>query len=335
MSATAEKPASPNSDPPGGARERQQVPRTAVPATARKKRGRVRRLSRRDKIVLAVMVGLPTLIQLMFVWLPTLFSIGLSFTRWNGLDVADIRQAGLDNYEFISQNYPPFWPAIQHNVLWLAFLALIATPLGLLLAVLLDQKIRGSKIYQSIFFTPVMLSLALIGIIWQLFYNRDSGLLNYLLGTAGTPQAVDWFGDSNVNIWAAMIAATWRHAGYVMILYLAGLKGVDPSLKEAASIDGANAVQTFSRVVFPAMRPVNIVIVVITIIESLRAFDIVYVINRGTNGLELISALVIQNLVGEGQVIGIGSALAVILLVISLIPITFYLSRAFGKDKEA
>ena len=132
-----------------------------------------------------------------------------------------------------------------------------------------------------------MLSLALIGIIWQLFYNRDSGLLNFLLGTAGTPQAVDWFGDSSVNIWAALVAATWRHAGYVMILYLAGLKGVDPTLREAAQIDGANAVQTFFRVVFPAMRPVNVIIIVITVIESLRAFDIVYVINRGTNGLEL------------------------------------------------
>ena len=82
------------------------------------------------------------------------------------------------------------------------------------------------------------------------------------------------------------------------------------------------------------MRPINIVIIVITVIESLRAFDIVYVINRGTNGLELISALVIQNLVGEGQVIGVGSALAVVLLVISLVPITFYLSRAFGRGQE-
>lgn len=305
--------------------------RDAVAAPAR----RVRRLSSRDKVVLGVMVGIPTLIQLVLVWIPTLMSVGLSFTRWNGLELTDIKPAGAGNYQFVSQDYPPFWPAVQHNVLWLVFLALVATPLGLLLAVLLDQNIRGSRIYQSIFFTPVMLSLALIGVIWQLFYNRDSGLLNFLLGTAGTPHAVDWFGDSSINIWAALFAAAWRHAGYVMILYLAGLKGVDPTLREAAQIDGANAVQTFFRVVFPAMRPVNVVIIVITVIESLRAFDIVYVINRGTNGLELISALVIQNLVGEGQVIGIGSALAVILLVISLIPITFYLSRAFGKDKEA
>lgn len=304
-------------------------------STTTPKARRVRRLSTRDKVVLSVMVGVPTLIQLVLVWIPTLLSILLSFSRWNGLTLSDIRPAGTANYDFVFNDSPAFWPAVQHNLLWLGFLAVIATPLGLLLAVLLDQQIRGSKIYQSIFFVPVMLSLALVGIIWQLFYQKDNGLLNFLLGTAGTPQAVDWFGDSSINIWAAMVAATWRHAGYVMILYLAGLKGVDASLKEAAALDGANAVQTFFRVVFPAMRPVNIVIVVITIIESLRAFDVVYVINKGTNGLELISALVIQYLVGEGQSIGIGSAFAVILLVISLVPITIYLGRTFGKESKA
>jgi multiple sugar transport system permease protein/raffinose/stachyose/melibiose transport system permease protein len=163
-------------------------------------------------------------------------------------------------------------------------------------------------------------------------YAKNEGFINNLLGTAGTPAAIDWFGDSSVNIWAAMVAATWRHAGYIMVLYLAGLKGVDPALREAASIDGASATQTFFRVVFPTMRPINIVVVVITIIEGLRAFDIVYIINKGTNGLELISALVVQNLVGEGAVIGVGSALAVMLLVVSLIPITIYLSRTFSKD---
>jgi ABC-type sugar transport system permease subunit len=309
-----------------------------VSAGARKRSGRSGRrrhnaiLTRPDKIILGVMVGIPTLIQLIFIWIPTVLSVGLSFVRWNGLAFSDIRPAGLANYTYVFQDYPPFWPALEHNVLWLLFLGLIGTPLGLLLAVLLDQPLRGSRIYQSIFFVPVMLSLALIGVIWELFYNQNSGLLNFLLGTAGKPNAVDWLGNSNVNIWAALVAATWRHAGYVMVLYLAGLKGVDPSLKEAASIDGANARQTFFRIVFPVMKPINIVIVVITLIESLRAFDVVYVINRGTNGLELISALVIQNLVGEGQVIGVGSALAVILLVISLVPIIIYLSRTFKKE---
>jgi ABC-type sugar transport system permease subunit len=277
------------------------------------------------------MVGIPTLIQAVLIWIPTLLSVVLSFTRWNGLALADIKSAGLSNYTFVTRDYPPFWPAVQHNIEWLLFLALVATPIGLLLAVLLDQQIKGTRIYQSVFFTPVMLSLVLVGIIWQLIYSRNTGLLNNALGTAGKPGAIDWLGDSSVNLWAAMVATTWRHAGYIMVLYLAGLKGIDPSLREAAAIDGANARQSFFRVVFPAMRPINIVVVVITIIEALRAFDMVYVINRGTNGLELLSVLVIQNLVGEGQVLGVGSALAVILLVISLVPITYYLVRTFRK----
>lgn len=301
---------------------------------ARRRRGRYKKLSRlttRDKVVLGIMVAIPTIIELLLVWLPTVLSVGLSFAKWNGLALSDIHSNGIQNYSFVVHDYPPFWPAVKHNIIWLLFLGLIATPIGLLLAVLLDQKIKGSRIYQSIFFTPVMLSLVLVGVIWQLVYSRDNGILNHLLGTSGKSNAIDWFGDSNVNLWAALVAATWRHAGYIMILYLAGLKGVDPSLREAAAIDGASERQTFFRVVFPAMRPINIVVVVITIIESLRAFDIVYVINKGTNGLELISALVIQNLVGEGQSIGIGSALAVILLVISLVPIIFYLVRTFRK----
>ena len=303
--------------------------RPLSPALSRR---RVRRLTGTDRIVLGFMVGVPTLIQAVLVWIPTALSVGLSFTRWNGIELGDISGVGWANYDYVVNDYPPFWPAVQHNVIWLGFLTVVATPLGLLLAVLLDQRIRGSRLYQSIFFTPVMLSLVLVGIIWQLVYSRNEGLLNNALGTAGTPAAVDWFGDSDVNLWAALVATTWRHAGYVMVLYLAGLKGIDPALREAAAIDGANGRQTFLRVVFPAMRPINIVVVVITLIEALRAFDIVYVINRGTNGLELLSVLVIQNLTGEGQVIGVGSALAVLLLVVSLVPIIWYLVRTFRKE---
>lgn len=298
------------------------------------RRRRLRQLDTRDRVVLGIMVGIPTLIQLLFIWLPLLASIGLSFSKWDGLALSNIRPNGLANYNFVFNQTPAFWPAVLHNVAWLGFLAVIGTPLGLLLAVLLDSKIRGSRIYQTVFFLPVMLSLALIGIIWELVYSQDNGLLNYLLGTSGKAGAIDWYGNSNVNLWAALVAATWRHAGYIMILYLAGLKGVDPSIKEAASLDGANGRQQFFRVVFPSMAATNVIIVVITVIESLRAFDIVYVINKGENGLELLSVFVVRYLVGETQVIGIGAAFAVVLLVISLVPITFYLTRTFSTKER-
>ena len=131
-----------------------------------------------------------------------------------------------------------------------------------------------------------------------------------------------------------LVATCWRHIGYIMLLYLAGLKGVDPSLREAAAVDGANEVQTFFQVIFPVMRPINIIVLVITVIESLRAFDLVWVINKGRNGLELISALVTQNIIGEASRIGFGSALATIMLVISLVFIIVYLTRSSSGRSE-
>jgi multiple sugar transport system permease protein len=121
-----------------------------------------------------------------------------------------------------------------------------------------------------------------------------------------------------------------------MVLYLAGLKAVDPSLREAAIVDGANAWQAFWRVVFPTLRPINIVILVVTVIESLRAFDLVYITSKGNplRGLELLSTSVTQNIVGETQRIGFGSALGVVLLVISLVPITAFLWQAFRREQE-
>lgn len=315
---------------------REEATTATAAAPVRRRRRKLQHLSRRDKVTLALMVGIPALIEAAMVWIPALLSVGLSFTNAR-LDISQqggLKAVGGQNYSFVAQEYPPFWPAVQHNVIWLLFLALIATPLGLLVAVLLDFNLRGSRIYQSVFFIPVMLSLALVGIIWQLIYSSDTGLINSLLGTAGKPNAIDWLGSSKVNLWAALVAASWKHVGYIMILYLAGLKGVDPSLKEAAAIDGASAAQTFFRVVFPAMRPINIIVVVITVIESLRAFDIVYIINRGTNGLELLSALVVQNLIGEGTNIGVGASIASILLVISLGPIVVYLAQTFSKENR-
>lgn len=296
-------------------------------ASKRKYKG-IDQLSTRDKVVVSLMVIVPTLLVVWLVWLPAIGTVLLSFTNWDGIGpLSGIKPVGLQNYRDITTIYPPFWPAIQHNLIWLAVLFLIATPLGMLFAVLVDRGLAGTRFYQTSIYLPVVLSLALIGFIWQLIYSRDQGLLNAITG--GT---TDWYGDPNVNLWAVLVAASWRHAGYIMLLYLAGLKGVDPSLREAAKIDGASETTTFFRVVFPVMRPINIIVVVVTFIESLRAFDIVWVINKGRNGLELIGALVTQNVVGEASRIGFGSALATIMLLISSVLVVIYLRIAMKED---
>ncbi len=287
------------------------------------------RLSLSDRVVVTIMVAVPTILVLALVWLPGILSVLLSFTRWEGIGGFDtIEWVGTRNYKNIFTIYPPFDPAIQHNLIWLAALFLIPTPLGIFLAVLLDKEMKGGRFYQSAFFLPVVLSLALVGFMWQLIYSRDQGLINAITG--GT---TDWYGDPNVNLWAVLVPTCWKQTGYVMLLYLAGLKAVDPSLREAASLDGASEVQTFFRVVVPVMRPINIIVLVITVIEALRAFDIVWVINKGRNGLELISALVTQNIIGEASRIGFGSALATIMLAISSVFVAIYL-RIVMREEE-
>jgi len=300
------------------------------PAVAVPKARRTRRLTGADRVVVTLMVVIPTILVVGLVWLPAVSTVVLSFTDWDGIGgFSSIHWIGAENYVNVFTNYPPFRPAIEHNLIWLAVLFGLATPLGMFLAVLLDREMRGSRFYQTAFYLPVVLSLALLGFIWQLIYSRDQGLINGLFGST-----VDWYGDPSVNLWSVLVAASWRHTGYIMLLYLAGLKAVDPSLREAAQMDGATEATAFFRVIFPVMRPINIIVLVVTVIESLRAFDLVWVINKGRNGLELISALVTSNVIGEASRIGFGSALATIMLLISLAFITVYLATVMREENR-
>lgn len=296
------------------------------------RRRRLQTLTRRDRVVIGLMIGVPVVLDLALIWGPAIGTVFLSFTNASG--AAPVKFVGGENYHFMTHVDPAFWPAVRHNVTWLAVFILIATPLGMLFAVLLDRNLRGSRVYQSIFFLPVMLSLALIGIIWQIVYTTDHGLLNTMLGKPTTETAIDFLGDPKINLWAVLVEATWRQSGYVMVLYLAGLKAVDPALKESAGLDGANGWQTFWQVIFPVMRPINAVILVITVIESLRAFDLVYITNHGGIGLQLISAMITQQITGPGNRIGYGSALGVVLLCISIVPITVFLVQQFRKADD-
>jgi multiple sugar transport system permease protein len=281
-----------------------------------------------DRLVVALMIIVPTALVVALVWIPAIMSVWLSFTNWDGLgSFTDAKFIGIKNYSDVVTIYPPFWPAIQHNLIWLAVLFVFATPAGMFLAVLLDRELKGGRFYQTSFYMPVVLALALVGFIWQLIFSRDQGLINNLTGAT-----IDWYGDQRYNLWSALIATSWRHIGYVMLLYLAGLKGVDPSLREAAALDGATEKQTFFKVVFPVMAPINIIVLVVTVIESLRAFDLVWIINKGRNGLELISTLVTANVVGEASRIGFGSALATIMLLISSVFIVIYLRIVMRED---
>ena len=291
---------------------------------------RRRAFTRGDKFTLSMFLGVPTFLHVVWVWIPAIATIGLSFTYWNGVSLSNIRWAGLANYDTIFTAAPQFYDALRNNTYWLLWFTFIATPLGVLLAYQIDRKIRGSKIYESVYYIPVVLSLAVIGIIWK-FMLGPGGLVQALLGYPEIERAIPIFSNYDINTYVILGIASWRHIGYIMLLYLAGLKSVDPSLREAAAIDGATEWQTFRKVVFPAMRPVNIIVMVITIIESLRAFDMVYIIYGSSGGLPILGVLVFNNIAGEGASMK-GAAYAVILFLLSIVPIIAYLNQQFKED---
>jgi multiple sugar transport system permease protein/raffinose/stachyose/melibiose transport system permease protein len=265
------------------------------------------------------------------VWVPAVLTILLSFTYWSGISIDRIKWAGLANYKNIFFDTPAFWEAVKNNIIWLGWFGLIATPIGILLAYQIDRQIRGHKFYETAYYLPVVLSLAVTGIIWN-FLLRPDGFVNGLFGR-DIDNAISFFGNYDINIYVILTIASWRHIGYIMLLYLAGLKSVDMSLREAASLDGATEWQTFKKVVFPSMKPVNIIVIVITIIESLRAFDIVYIIYGSSAGFPILGTLVFQNIAGEGASMK-GAAYAVILFVLSIGPIIAYLRTTFKSDVQ-
>jgi multiple sugar transport system permease protein len=310
-----------------------------------KTRRRYRQFDGRDRWVVLAMAGIPTFLHVALVWIPTIFSIVLSFTSWKGIRFSEITWVGLKNYDQIFTVFEKnFFQALINNSVLLVFLFIGPTALGIGLAYLLDRDMWGTRFYQGVFFTPVVLSLAVVGFMWQsVIYSTDTGLATQLFGGG---KSVDWLGNQSFlipfgdtygiskNFAAILVAIAWRHAGYIMVLYLAGLKSVDSSLKEAAMLDGSNDWQTFRHVIFPSLKPINVVVAVITVIEALRAFDIIYVLNTPRK-TEVLSILTTNNLLGEGGGnVGRGSAYATILFVLCFGFVIWYVTNHYRKTQE-
>ena len=314
-----------------------------------RRRRRFSALSGSDRIWLWAMVGIPAFLHIVLVWIPALLTVGLSFTEWDNLaPLTEISAVGFQNYWFIFTVFDGDLFAALFNNFVLIFWLTICSMIGMLFAYLLDKNMRGSRIYQSIYFFPVVLSLAIVGFIWKsTMFSRDRGLLNSIW--PGEP--VDFVGDGTKlfelqlpwldqplglsrNFAALLIAMAWRHIGYIMVLYLAGLKAVDPALREAAAIDGCNEWQAFRQVVFPSLRPINVVVVVITVIEALRAYDIVAALNE-PRGTEVMGTLVTKSLLGEGGGrVGFGSSYGVLLLLLCLGFIVWYVYNHYRESEQ-
>jgi multiple sugar transport system permease protein len=220
----------------------------------------------------------PTLFGLSFGTLgPVLAAIGISFTKWDVLTRPIF--TGLDNYvQLISD--PTFSKSILNTLYYVLGTVPAATVLALLLALLLNQKLRGITFYRTAYFLPIVSSTVAVALVWSWIYSKDFGLLNFLLRNIGL-QPVAWLTSTRYAMPALIIMGIWGLLGEGMIIFLAGLQGISHSYYEAAEVDGANAWRKFLHITLPMITPSMFFYFIITMINAFQAFEQIYVMTRG------------------------------------------------------
>lgn len=271
---------------------------------------------------------------LFFTWVigPMFFSIYMSFTNADGISRMD--WVGFDNYRRLFKD-DIFWVSFWNNVRWLVAFITIPIVLGLALALIFNNDLPGTRFFKAGFFSPMVVSSVVIGIVWSWMY-QPYGLINEMLVSLGREGApIGFLSDPKLVTWSIIGAGLWRQVGYVMLLYLAGLKNVDTTLVEASRVDGATSFQSFRDIVLPLLTPVTVIIVVISTIDALRSFDLVNVMTRG--GPYNRSNVLAQMMYIEAfnnYAMGYGAAIATILGLISIVLILFYLNRTMKNEME-
>jgi len=275
----------------------------------------------------------PLVIYLVWVIGPMFYTLYLSLTDWDGLSTPNF--IGWRNYQKLFKD-PVFYTSLKNNLKWVISFITIPVVAGLTLAMALNRSIPGAKIIKASLYSPMVLSLVVGGLMWSWMYHPANGLINSMLRLVGLDAlALGWLSDKNLVMWAIIVVAIWRQVGYVMVLYLAGLQSVDPGLVDASKVDGASGWQTFWHVIFPLLAPITVIVVVVSVIDSLRAFDLVSVMTRGgpyNSSSVLANFMYIEAF--NNYKMGYGAAIAVILFLISLVFIFIYLWRILQTEME-
>ena len=207
---------------------------------------------------------------------PILANIWLSFHEWDAVS-AKI-WIGFQNYSELFAD-PVFYTALANNLRWLA-LYMLAPLFGLVLALFVNQPILGIRLVHSLFFLPFVISQVVVGLIFSWFFNTRFGLFNQLLAWLGM-EPMELLDGEGSAIYAVIVAGLWPQTAYCMILYLTGLASLDDELIDAARLEGAKGWRLFWEVVFPQLRPVNFIAVMVSIVSALRSFDYVIIMTVG------------------------------------------------------
>ncbi len=298
----------------------------------------------RQFLTVGSFIAVPLLLYAVWVLYPTLDSFRLAMTEYDGL--SDPKWIGFANFQELFST-DTFRLALIHNLIWIAIFITIPTSAGLALALVLNQGVKFDRFLKVSFYLPLVLAPVVTSLVWGWIYHPQQGLLNTLLagflsllksiGLSVDPASalkIGWLGDPNLALVSVIGAALWRQVGYVMVLYLAGLKTMDAEVLEAARVDGAEGWTLFRYMIFPMLTPVTVVVVVVSVVDSLRAFDLVNVM---TNGGPFSQSEVLANYMQKSAFHdyrqGYAAAVAVVLFLITFSFSLVYLRQVLSQEE--
>ena len=305
----------------------------AAPAAEKKALGN-RKRKRHGRAAAYAMVAPAALLLFLFLVIPVLLAFGLSFTNARLISPNPPRFLGLDNFIRAFTADPTFLRSLLNTFLFAVVVVPVQAGLGLLMAVLVNQKLRGTTFFRIVYFIPVVTSIVVVSILWRFMYQPD-GIINSFIDTItfGAWQGVAWLNNPSTALPAIIVLSIWQAVGFHMIIWLSGLQTIPEELYEAARMDGADGWQQFKNVTWPGLRPTMIFILVTITIAALGLFVQIDVMTQG--GPVDSTTTIVYHAVRRGyreQQTGYGAAISLIFFVLVLI--VAMIQRWLTRDKD-
>ena len=290
-------------------------------------------MERDNRFWRVVLLAQPLAVFAVLVIWPLVSSFYYSFTDWNGFD---------RNYDFVGfANFTKIWTdrlffnAMVNTAIWMVAAILLPTGLGLMLALLLDGKVPGGRVFKTVFYLPICLSAIVVGQIWIWIYQPDWGLLNTVIEqVTGGKFNYAWLAKPDSALGSVIVAWSWQQTGLAMVIYLAGLTAIPKDMLEVCEIEGATTFQRTWIIVLPLLTPSTVVVIALSVINSLKGFDILYIMTGGGpfNSSDTL-AMHMYNESFKKYLMGYGSAISVVLFLIALTIIGVYFRQLRKVDE--
>ena len=277
-------------------------------------------LSKKQRLTLVLYILPAFFFFSVFILFPVVQTLQLSFIEWNGINSAKRLFVGFDNYIEMLKD-PLFMKALKNNIILIILSICIQIPMGLIIANILSKPLKGLRYFKLAFFMPYVLSATAVSLMWKFILHPNNGLLNIFLETIGLEKLTRaWIADPKTALLAVILVGCWQGLGFVMILLLAAIVSIPKSTIESSKIDGVNGIQYFIYIVIPYLWDVLKVVTILIMINGMKSFDVIYVLTQGGpfHSSEVLTTLMYKEAF-ISQNIGVGSAVAIAILVICLI----------------